>query len=99
MRLALDHTKITDKGLVNLKALEHLRYLNLVGTRVTAQGVMQLKDLKELQSIYLYQAGIVPSEWDVLKQAFPKVLIDTGGYKVPFIDTDTIEVKPPKSKK
>ena len=98
MRLQLDHTKITDKGLANLVALENLRYLNLVGTAVTEKGVMQLKDLKNLRSIYLYQTGVKKSEWKDLKKAFPKTLIDSGGYTVPFLPTDTIEVKPPKTK-
>ena len=98
MRLQLDHTKITDKGLANLRALEDLRYLNLVGTVVTEKGVMQLKDLKNLRSIYLYQTGVKKSEWKDLKKAFPKTLIDSGGYTVPFLPTDTMEVKPPKTK-
>jgi len=98
MRLQLDHTKITDKGLASLRALEDLRYLNLVGTAVTEKGVMQLKDLKNLRSIYLYQTGVKKSEWKDLRKAFPKTLIDSGGYTVPFLPTDTIEVKPPKTK-
>ena len=98
MRLQLDHTKITDKGLANLRALENLRYLNLVGTAVTEKGVLQLKDLKNLRSIYLYQTGVKKSEWKDLKKAFPKTLIDSGGYTVPFLPTDTTEVKPPKTK-
>jgi len=98
MRLQLDYTKITDKGLANLKALQNLRYLNLVGTAVTENGVLQLKDLKNLRSIYLYQTGVKKSEWKDLKKAFPKTLIDSGGYTVPFLPTDTIEVKPPKTK-
>ena len=98
MRLQLDHTKITDKGLAHLKSLVSLRYLNLVGTRVTAVGVMQLKVLKNLRSIYLYQTAVKKTEWNNLKVAFPKALIDSGGYTVPFLPTDTIEVKPPKTK-
>jgi hypothetical protein len=97
MRLQLDHTKITDKGLAYLKSLQDLRYLNLVGTGVTAQGVMQLKDLKNLQSIYLYQTSVRKSDWAELKRAFPKTVIDSGGYSVPFLATDTMEVKPPKT--
>jgi len=98
MRLQLDHTKITDKGLASLTALGNLRYLNLVGTKITEKGVLQLKDLKSLQSIYLYQTGVKRSEWSDLKKAFPKTSIDSGGYTVPFLPTDTIEVKPPKTK-
>ncbi|HEV8504562.1 MAG TPA: c-type cytochrome domain-containing protein [Chitinophagaceae bacterium] len=97
MRLQLDRTKITDKGLANLKELQNLRYLNLVGTAVTEKGVLQLKDLKSLRSIYLYQTGVKKSEWNDLKKAFPKTLIDSGGYIVPLLPTDTTEVKPPKN--
>jgi len=78
--------------------LVNLRYLNLVGTRVTAAGVMQLKVLKNLRSIYLYHTAVKKTEWNNLKVAFPKALIDSGGYTVPFLPTDTIEVKPPKTK-
>ena len=98
MRLQLDYTKVTDKGLANLTALQNLRYLNLVGTAVTEKGVLQLKDLKSLRSIYLYQTMVKKSEWNDLKKAFPKTFIDSGGYTVPFLPTDTMEVKPPKTK-
>jgi uncharacterized membrane protein len=98
MRLQLGYTKVTDKGLANLTALQNLRYLNLVGTAVTEKGVLQLKDLKSLRSIYLYQTMVKKSEWNDLKKAFPKTFIDSGGYTVPFLPTDTMEVKPPKTK-
>ena len=99
MRLQLDHTNVTDRGLASLRSLTNLRYLNLVGTRVTAQGIMQLKNLRNLQSIYLYQTEVKKSDWNNLKKMFPKTLIDSGGYTVPFLPTDTIEVKPPKTTK
>ncbi len=99
MRLQLDHTKISDKSLVHLRTLSNLRYLNLAGTSVTAEGVMQLKGLKNLQSIYLYQSAVKKSDWNGLKKMFPKCLIDSGGYMVPLLTTDTIEVKAPVIKK
>jgi uncharacterized membrane protein len=98
MHLKLDHTKITDKGLTSLSALQNLRYLNLVATVVTAEGVLQLKGLKKLRSLYLYQAAVKKADWPTLKEAFPKTSIDSGGYTVPFLPTDTTEVKPPKTK-
>jgi uncharacterized membrane protein/mono/diheme cytochrome c family protein len=97
-RLQIDRTPITDKGLQYLSALKKLQYLNLVGTKVTAAGLLQLKTLKELQSVYCYQAGIRPDDWAMLKKAFPKVSIDTGGYQVPLLPTDTMLVKPPVQK-
>jgi len=98
MHLDLDHTGITDKGLANLDTLQNLRYLNLVATTVTADGVLQLKGLKNIRSIYLYQAAVKKADWPTLKKAFPKTSIDSGGYTVPFLATDTTEVKPPKMK-
>jgi mono/diheme cytochrome c family protein len=97
-RLQLDHTGITDKGVGVLKSLANLQYLNLVGTAVTAQGVIQLKDLPHLQAIYLYKTFINSSEWQTLKNNFPKVTLDTGGYAVPIFETDTTIVKPPEKK-
>jgi len=29
-----------------------------------------------------------------LKNTFPKVTLDTGGYHIPFLETDTMIVKP-----
>ena len=97
-RLQLDNTPITDKGLISLQSLINLQYLNLVGTKVTSQGVIQLKNLPKLQAIYLYKTFISSSDWPMLKNNFPKVTLDTGGYRVPFLETDTMIVKPPEKK-
>jgi mono/diheme cytochrome c family protein/uncharacterized membrane protein len=97
-RLQLDNTSITDKGLASLESLVNLQYLNLVGTKVTPQGVIQLKNLPKLQAIYLYKTFISSSDWPMLKNNFPKVTLDTGGYQVPFLETDTMIVKPPEKK-
>jgi uncharacterized membrane protein/mono/diheme cytochrome c family protein len=91
-RLHLDHTNITDTGLAYIRSLNNLQYLNLVGTRVTSQGVLSLKELKNLRSVYLYQTLIKSNEWVTLKNNFPGVLIDSGGYKVPMFASDTTEV-------
>ena len=97
-RLQLDNTSITDKGLVSLQSLVNLQYLNLVGTKVTTHGVIQLKALPKLQALYLYKTFISSSDWPMLKNNFPKVTLDTGGYQVPFLETDTMIVKPPVKK-
>ena len=97
-RLQLDHTGITDAGLPQLKALKQLQYLNLVGTKVSAEGLLQLKGLEKLQSIYCYQSAIRKEDFTKLQQAFPAALIDTGGYRVPMLMTDTVEVKPAVNK-
>ena len=94
--LQLNNTKITDRGLELIKVLNKLQSLSLVGTKVTVKGILQLQSIKDLQSIYLYQTGVNKIDWAILKKAFPKTNIDTGGYKVPLLVIDTTLVKPPK---
>ena len=95
----LNNTKITDKGLGLIKDLNKLQSLSLVGTKVTANGIIQLQMIKGLQSIYLYQTGVNKNDWPALKNAFPKTEIDSGGYVVPLLTTDTTIVKAPKATK
>ncbi len=95
-RLQLDNTPVTDKGLAHLSSLKKLQYLNLVNTAVTGNGIMQLKNLPDLQAVYLYKTKTGKSNWVNLRNAFPNVTLDTGGYVVPFLETDTMIVKPPK---
>jgi uncharacterized membrane protein len=95
-RLELDHTGITDSGLIYLKPLTELRSLNLVGNPVTMEGFMQIKSLKHLQSAYLYQTRVAKPDWKQLAKSFPGVALDSGGYSLPFIASDTVIVKPPK---
>jgi uncharacterized membrane protein len=95
--LQLNNTNITDKGLALIKNLDKLQSLSLVGTKVTAKGVIQLQSIKGLQSIYLYQTGVNKNDWQALKKAFPKTEIDSGGYVVPLLATDTTIVKAPKA--
>jgi uncharacterized membrane protein/mono/diheme cytochrome c family protein len=97
--LHLNNTYITDKGLQSLKSLINLQLLNLVNTKVTASGVEQLANLKKLQSIYLYKTNVEADRWLKLRQIFPKVMIDTGGYTIPSLSSDTALVKPPVLKK
>ncbi|HEY4937280.1 MAG TPA: c-type cytochrome domain-containing protein [Puia sp.] len=91
--LNLQHTNITDKGLLAIQSIKKLQYLNLVGTKVTVSGVLQLKELKSLQSLYLFQTNVNKGDWVALQKAFPKTKIDSGGYSVPMLPTDTIVVK------
>jgi Leucine-rich repeat (LRR) protein len=95
-RLSLEHTAISDKGVQQLKPLQNLQYLNLVGSKVTAQGVLQLKGLKELHSLFLYQTNVNKADWAALQNIFPETQIDSGGYSVAMLATDTTEVKAKK---
>lgn len=88
-RLDLNHTKITDKGFVHLQQIPHLQMLNLIGTAVTANGLVQLKNSKQLQAVYIYQSSVDKKTVAALKATLPKVTIDTGGYSVPTLVSDT----------
>ena len=94
--LHLENTRVTDKGIALLSSLKQLQSLNLVGTKVTAAGLTSLKELKNLQSVYLYQSGIQRSDWEKLKKIFPHTVLDSGGYRLQFLASDTIEVKEAK---
>lgn len=96
-KLNLSHTTITDKGLQQLQSLENLQYLNLVGTKISLQGLTALKSLSKLQSLYLYQTNVHKNDWGVLKKTFPKTQIDSGGYEVPILVSDTTLVKEKKT--
>ncbi|MBX3257597.1 MAG: hypothetical protein KF862_25950 [Chitinophagaceae bacterium] len=92
-RLGLEHTNISDKGLPLLQSLSRLQYLNIVGTAVTVNGLVSLKGLPDLHSIYLYQSKVLPADSQALRAAFPKAMLDTGGYVLPVLEGDTSEVK------
>lgn len=98
--LQLSHTVISDKGLARLTSLVNLRSLNLAGTSVTGNGVLQLRTLPHLQKMYLFATPAGMHDWSMLRKAFPRTTIDSGGYIVPTLTTDTTVVKPkalPKS--
>ena len=88
--LHLNDTRVTDRGLVVLGSLHGLRLLNLVGTGVTAAGVVALDSLKRLESVYLYRTAVMSGDWVSLKRHFPKTVLDSGGYSVPFAARDTV---------
>jgi len=91
--LDLAGAPVGDAGLAAVNGLNELRVLNLVGTRVSAAGVEGLKGLGKLRVIYLYKSKIGAGDWAELKRMFPKVELDTGGYSMPVLETDTAVVR------
>jgi uncharacterized membrane protein len=87
--LSMTNTKIDTKDLVQLSSLSQLKVLNLSGTQIDAEDYKFLSRLPKLQKIYLYKSGI--SNYALLKQAIPNVAIDSGGYIVPTLETDTVQ--------
>lgn len=88
-KLYLERSSIVDADLPALVALKQLRYLNLSGTQVTAKGAAVLSGLPVLDALYLYDADISGADWAVLQAALPKVKLDSGGYRVPTLASDT----------
>jgi uncharacterized membrane protein len=91
--LDLAGTRVGDAGLGALSELRELRVLNLVGTPVTAVGLGKLKELKKLRTVYLYRTKVSGGDWATLRRAFPKVDLDTGGYSMPVLESDTAIVR------
>lgn len=88
-RLQLQGTGITNEGMANLAGLSSLQYLNLSGTTVNWEGVKKLAALKKLKNLYLYQTAIGKVEAASIRTTFPKTIVDTGGYQVPTLASDT----------
>ena len=95
-RLNVSNTLLTDKGLPELATLKNINYLNLTGTKVTAAGLLPLKVLTKLKNLYLYRSNVKSTDYVNLKKAFPAAVIDTGGYQVGLLTSDTSIVKPAK---
>lgn len=94
-QLELNGTAITNKGLASLTTLENLESLSITQTKVTTDGIGNVSALKKLKKVYLYGTGFTNAAVAALKQKIPGLLIDTGGYKLPILTTDTTEAKAP----
>jgi uncharacterized membrane protein/mono/diheme cytochrome c family protein len=89
MRLHIEGNPVTDAGLSYLKELKQLRYINLSDTKISEKGPAQLEELKLLEQVYLYKITGVSFDLPALKNLLPKAKIDTGGYNVPILESDT----------
>ena len=89
-KLYLDGTQVSDAGLSALKPAKYLSYLNLINTKVSKAGLAHLKGVTSLREVFVYQTAIKGNaDWQALKGLLPKVNIDTGGYLVPTLVSDT----------
>ena len=93
-RLHLEQTKITDKGLANLKGLINLEYLNLYGTEITDLGLEELAGLSKLKNLYVWQTKVTEAGVGKLKKAVPNLEIVTG-----WEQKEEPKEKDPKEKK
>jgi hypothetical protein len=90
----LRDTRITNNALSSLAALPELRVLNLVGTNITGQGLLAVQPPKHLHALYLYHTKVDRKDWGKLTMLYKTTLLDSGGYALPKLTTDTAIVRP-----
>jgi uncharacterized membrane protein/mono/diheme cytochrome c family protein len=98
IRLQIDQTRITDAGLSALVSLAKLEKLNLAGDRITLQGIRQLKSLTALKSLNIWKTGLAAADQTEVFNILSGVKIDTGGYTLPFLPSDTMVVQDTRKK-
>jgi uncharacterized membrane protein len=91
-KLQIGNLKNSRNGLEHFGKLKNLVYLNLTGVELTKENVSALKQLASLRKLYLFQCGISSQAYLDLRNTLPMVQIDTGGYVVPTLVSDTTEV-------
>lgn len=92
VKLHLEKTKIGDAGLVHLKKLKQLEYLNLYDTQVTDAGLEHLVSLKHLKKLYVWKTSVTESGMEKLRTALPDLKI-VGAVKFEAVVTEKPEPK------
>lgn len=90
-KLDLSYSNINQEGITAIAALKQLVYLNLVGTNNIGTALLSLKELTSLRELYLSGTKITSADFETLKKALTKTNIDTGGYQVATLATDTVK--------
>ena len=91
-KLDLSYSNINQEAITSLTSMKALVYLNLVGTKINSSSLLALKDLTELRELYLSGTKITTADFEALKKTLTKTTIDTGGYQVATLASDTTKV-------
>ena len=91
--LHLNQSAISDKDLDQLAELKNLQILNVTNTNITEKGISSLTSLPSLGKIFLFQTKIDKRKWSNLSLKFPNTLLDSGGYLVPPLESDTARIE------
>jgi hypothetical protein len=75
-RLCLARTRISDKGLAQIKKLARLSSLNLYDTNITDAGAASLKTLTQLKHLSLVGTAVTSEGVQQLRTALPNTRID-----------------------
>lgn len=92
-RLYLDSTRISDQGLQYLSSAKQLKYLNLSGTKITDKGLEYLQKQTGLRELFIFGTGVSAEGVEKLRKALPDLNVDTGGYRLPLLASDTTVYK------
>ncbi|HQR92473.1 MAG: hypothetical protein B7Y15_05670 [Bacteroidetes bacterium 24-39-8] len=92
-KLDLSYSNINQEAITSFITMKSLFYLNLVGTKVNGTALIALKELPELRELYLSGTKIATADFETLKKTLTKTTIDTGGYQVVTLATDTTLIK------
>lgn len=90
-KLTLKGTAIKGIALQSLNQCAGLMYLNLVQTATQTANIISLKNNKQLEQLYVAQTGIPANALQELHQQLEQLKIDTGGYRLARLPTDTLE--------
>ena len=89
----LNNSTISDEGIKGLLPLDNLMFINLVNTRLTNIALDDLLKLKKLKKIFVYRTKISAEAITAFLKQKPGVTIDTGGYLLPQLASDSIIFK------
>jgi uncharacterized membrane protein len=92
-QLHVNYTKIGDDGVKYFTTLPELNYLNLVGTKLTDKGLSYLSGMKKMKDIFVYQTAVTAKGLSDFTTKLPDTHVDTGGYLLPQLASDTIVFK------
>jgi hypothetical protein len=88
IKLKLAHSTFEKESVLNIENMTQLEMLNLVGTKGVNDNLKISNLPPNLKSIFLYKSDFYNVFLPMMKK-YPKITVDTGGYIVPILETDT----------
>jgi uncharacterized membrane protein len=89
-KLSFAYASFPEAQLQSIMGLPELRFVNLVGTNATDETLSSLAQIKSLRKVYLYKTRVTPAGIASAMIVNPALEIDTGGYELPKLVTDTL---------
>ncbi|MGR3811043.1 c-type cytochrome domain-containing protein [Jiulongibacter sp. NS-SX5] len=87
--LDLRRSSFTDQSELSFEKLTELRRLNLSHSNIALEALLSCKALEHLSSMTLSGIEFSEKEVQILREQFPKVRLEFGGYRVPTFESDT----------